>query len=339
MSWMYGTKHVWVVLLALQFGLQPLLAREFLPAQQSKAVTALVVELVKLCIAVCLAGPQQNQGVMPPLLPRSKGSARRLVAVILPSLTYALQNTCLHHAYAELDGVTFNCLNQLKIVFSALFVYLVNGVKQSAQQVLALALLLLAGFLVQLQQSGTRSVALMHHLTHSSRGVLFALLTSLLSGLASSLTQLATQRYRIGAYALTGQMACLQVPMLLMRALHENDFLLHPLIGHWNVFSFIPVVAQAVGGIIVGKVMEELGAVSKAFGVVAGLVLTGCAESCYRKQPLELLQLVALVLVGLATLLYNTASKAKALKDKRKGSSFRSSILPLHEHRYDIKKK
>lgn len=303
---MDAARHAWTTLLALQFGLQPHVARAFLPDGVSKASVALATEITKLLLAaISLRSARACIPVTPASL-RSPFGRRKLLAVCLPSATYALQNVCLHHAYVTLDAVTFNCLNQLKIAFAALFVFLLTGSSQSPQQCAALFLLICAGFLVQLR-SGLDSPSR----SSSVSGVALALATSALSGLGSSLTQLATHRFDLSALLLTAHMACLQAPFLTAQSLYDSNFQLFPLVAHWNLLCAIPVVMQALGGMVVGKVTRELGAVSKAFGIVAGLVLTGIAESAIHLRPLELKQLAALVLVSYATYLYyaDTGSK------------------------------
>ncbi|CAE7785766.1 unnamed protein product [Symbiodinium pilosum] len=53
------------------------------------------------------------------------------MAAGVPSLTYLLQNLCIQAAYQKLDGLVFNILNQTKMLFTALFVYLILGRRQS----------------------------------------------------------------------------------------------------------------------------------------------------------------------------------------------------------------
>ena len=57
------------------------------------------------------------------------------ITQILSSLCtarYAFQNIMLQIAYANMDGLTFNLLNQTKILFTAVCLYLVVGNKCAA---------------------------------------------------------------------------------------------------------------------------------------------------------------------------------------------------------------
>lgn len=45
----------------------------------------------------------------------------------LPAAVYALQNTLLQLSYRHLDSLTFSLLNQTKLVFTAIFMFLILG--------------------------------------------------------------------------------------------------------------------------------------------------------------------------------------------------------------------
>ena len=65
----------------------------------------------------------------------------------------------------------------------------------------------------------------------------------------------------------------------------------------WTASAFIPVVSQALGGIIVGLVTKRLGGISKGFAIVGGLVLTGALQSAVEGRLLSAELYVALALV------------------------------------------
>lgn len=51
--------------------------------------------------------------------------ADSLIASGLPAAIYALQNSLLQISYRNLDSLTFSMLNQTKIFFTALFMYII----------------------------------------------------------------------------------------------------------------------------------------------------------------------------------------------------------------------
>ena len=193
--------YLLLLALALQYGLQPFLTARFLSSRAVDArATVLATELLKA--ALCGAALPSR---------RSRRSTTSLAAAA-PAACYLLQNLALQRAYADLDWLTFNCLNQTKVVATALTLYLLMRHGQSPQQVLALLLIVLAGTLLQVTGEQTRvasgdsagvasfrrgvAVRTLLPLTHScsladhSQACLFA---SALSGLASTLTQLILQ--------------------------------------------------------------------------------------------------------------------------------------------------
>ena len=66
----------------------------------------------------------------------------------------------------------------------------------------------------------------------------------------------------------------------------------------------MPVLSQALGGIIVGLVTKRLGGISKGFAIVGGLSITGVLQSVLERQVLQLELYVALLLVVLSTWLH-----------------------------------
>ena len=81
----------------------------------------------------------------------------------------------------------------------------------------------------------------------------------------------------------------------------------------WTPASFLPVLSQALGGIIVGLVTKRLGGISKGFAVVGGLAITGVLQSLLERQVLNLELYVALLLVVVSTWLHGRhETKAKA---------------------------
>ena len=137
------TGYVFCLLLAAQYGLQPFL-KVFIADGVNKVSLVLGTELAKVLI-----------GVVGMLLDGSLASnfagwnPRGAAFAVIPSLIYAAQNYLLVFGYQSMDSITFNCLNQSKLVSTALCLYLLFGTKQSVVQMVALAGLLVAGVMLQ----------------------------------------------------------------------------------------------------------------------------------------------------------------------------------------------
>jgi UDP-sugar transporter A1/2/3 len=147
------TSYALLLLLALQYGLQPFLTASFLSAAGCDArAVVLATELAKAALCAVSLVVQRQPGQ------RFRGSTladlRRAAA---PAACYLVQNLLLQRAYADLDSLTFNCLNQTKLVATTLALYVLLRQRQTPRQLLALAMLLLAGALLQL--TGERAAA------------------------------------------------------------------------------------------------------------------------------------------------------------------------------------
>jgi hypothetical protein len=100
-------------LLALQFGLQPLISSRFTSQGVSKSSVVIAIELQKIVIAaiVLYAGPSVEIEKI-----RETWSLKEsLRTAALPATLYAIQNLCIQYGYSYLDSMTFSLLNQTKV--------------------------------------------------------------------------------------------------------------------------------------------------------------------------------------------------------------------------------
>ena len=96
--------------------------------------------------------PTRMQG--PTEIRRQFGKARLNVFAlsVVPAIVYSIQNMLMQYGYHSVDPVLFNCLNQTKIIWTALFVYVVFGTKQTFVQCLSLLGLMLASVILQIKE-------------------------------------------------------------------------------------------------------------------------------------------------------------------------------------------
>lgn len=52
----------------------------------------------------------------------------------------------------------------------------------------------------------------------------------------------------------------------------------------WTWKTWIPVFTNAIGGVLVGLVTQQLGAVRKGFALIFGLILSGVLQSCFLSE-------------------------------------------------------
>ena len=307
---------VFCVLLALQYALQPFL-KVYIAPETHKVSLVLGTEVAKILIAgamIAVDGPGAFARTFADWTPKAASLS------VLPSLVYAVQNYLLVVGASSLDSVTFNCLNQSKLVSTAACVYFVFGVRQSLAQTLALGGLLVAGAILQegggVEFRGAGKDADQTRIKFA--GVAAVLAASALSGVASAATQFSLQRLRRTSTALTLEMAVAAIPCLLLAHYGASDLSDRGgFFRGWTASTLVPVVSSALGGIFVGQITKRLGGVAKGFAIVGGLVLTGILQSLVTGEGLEAKHAVALLLVVSCTYAHASFPPASA-KTRRK---------------------
>jgi UDP-sugar transporter A1/2/3 len=107
---------VWVYcsLLALQYGLQPMISSSFSAPRISKASIVIGTEIGKILIAAASFAFFEPSGTFRSII--SKWSLRDSLRIaFVPASLYAIQNMLVQYSYIYLDSMTFNVLNQLKV--------------------------------------------------------------------------------------------------------------------------------------------------------------------------------------------------------------------------------
>ncbi|CAI7868638.1 unnamed protein product [Closterium sp. NIES-54] len=142
-----------MALLALQYGLQPILTRKLLSRDvliSSQVITCEVLKVLIALTAMFLDGSLFTFW-------RNWHPLDSLEAAAVPGLLYAAQNTLIQVALRHLDYLTFNLLNQTKLLFTALSNYLFLGIRQTRVQIVALCMLLVAATLLTLSPGPSSS--------------------------------------------------------------------------------------------------------------------------------------------------------------------------------------
>jgi hypothetical protein len=104
---------IYCILLALQFGLQPIIASKLTPAGVSKSSVVIATEIAKIAIAFVslLKSPKANRED----LMKNWNISDSLKVALVPASLYAIQNLFMQYGYQLLDSMTFNLLNQTKV--------------------------------------------------------------------------------------------------------------------------------------------------------------------------------------------------------------------------------
>lgn len=250
--------------LAAQFGLQPFLQGYARDVDARSVVLATELCKAALCFPV-VAG----------------WTARSTLRAAPIAGLYILQNLCMQYAYPRLDSLSFNLLNQLKILGTAFWLFVLKRQCPSRRQLLALSLLSAAGLVLAVTGEVAAVRSSPAESTAWRSGVAACLSASMLSGLASVATQLHFESGHSSA-ALTFELSMVAVPVLSAGLVTSSGGVAaafaHARSG-WTTSTLLPVAFQACGGVLVGLVVARLGALSKGVATVGGLVLTGVVQA------------------------------------------------------------
>lgn len=319
-------------LLALQFATQPMLTRKFTPKSINRNAVVIGQEAFKFVLAglLLLYGSPSSSSDISSLL--SSWTIQGWAAVAVgPALLYSLQGLLKLVAYQNLDGFTFNVLNQTKTLASALCCFLLMGQKQTKLQIVALLLLFASACImegiVKLPQcwgKKTTAAATSHmndvntnnnndnddaiaaaaattavataSTEQRTKGVVAVILASLVSGLAGALSQKSLQGYGGGrnSYLFTMELSVASSLFLVLNGIlssftskkkqqqettkQQVDKTTNDATTTFSWTILIPMMTNAVGGILVGLVTKQVGTVQKGFALIFGLWLSGLLQ-------------------------------------------------------------
>ena len=294
----------YMVLLALQFAFQPIVTKAY--ASKSLIKGTYVVGLDCIRAVIC---------VMTLLLTNTWTSATAgwswrdaALSAGLPSMLYVAQNYFALQAYQNLSPITFNVLNQTKTLSAALWCFLLLGQSLDVHQVGALGILLLAALVMEKmiplpfskriteEVSSSKAAAVSTETVSSVKphdpwlgGVVPVLLASLLSGLAGALAQGALQGRQRNSLLFSLELAAcsLVTSTLTLGILPTPDHRRLVKQGWWQgwtLWTWIPLVLQAAGGVLVGLVTKHAGSVRKGFCLIQGMFLSGVLQNLLDKD-------------------------------------------------------
>eukprot|EP00555_Chaetoceros_dichaeta_P002335 CAMPEP_0198251446 /NCGR_PEP_ID=MMETSP1447-20131203/2278_1 /TAXON_ID=420782 /ORGANISM="Chaetoceros dichaeta, Strain CCMP1751" /LENGTH=318 /DNA_ID=CAMNT_0043936467 /DNA_START=153 /DNA_END=1105 /DNA_ORIENTATION=+ len=304
-----GRAIFFMCLLTIQFGIQPMLTRKFTPSTACKTSVIIVQESLKFVFAMSML--LISGGFKSAIVGWTIMSWLKVAA--LPAFLYSIQNICALLAYQNLDGVTFNVLNQTKTLSAALCCYLLMGKQQTRIQILALFLLLGSALIIeqiisidfildQIMEDTTTATTTTADTTdllssdsnrRFTHGVIPVLIASFLSGLAGAISQKNLQTNTNtnntkpsstgrNPYLFSAELCVASTLLLTTSLLFVQDGTTIAELGFfhgWTIPTLIPITTNAIGGIIVGLVTKYAGSVRKGFALIFGMLFTGMVQS------------------------------------------------------------
>ncbi|KAL3938681.1 MAG: hypothetical protein SGBAC_006454 [Bacillariaceae sp.] len=333
-------------LLAVQFGIQPVLVRKFAPRGICKSSVVMTQEFTKGIIALgAFYGstcPNMRQFEISRLSLKSW-----LTMAGIPAAIYTVQNLASLLAYQNLEALTFNVLNQTKTLSAALCCFLVMGNKQSKVQSFSLVMLLLSALVIEKVVSygsiaailGNGVSTMMPTGRRFTHGVLPCLFASFLSGLAGALTQKNLQGVSkkknnknktavavavaetttatkpnnkpINPYLFSMELTAASVLVLTTSLFFSKDgqqISQHGFFHLWTPKTMIPILTNSFGGILVGLVTKHAGSVRKGFALIFGILLSGFLQA--GSHGISLAQIVGGLLAATSLWMHSCSSRS-----------------------------
>jgi UDP-sugar transporter A1/2/3 len=308
LKYAYLKPFVLMTLLALQLATLPKLVRAF--GDPNSVITACILLTEAMKVFVCCVVLFWSQPNMYRTRRNFEAYMKGSLATAGPAaVVFSVQNIAISHAQRNVDGITFNILNQSKLLSAAVMGYFILGRVQTIRQMFALILLFSASVLAI---ASTPRFSIGTQNEHF--GVVAAIIGSSLSGLSGALSDLAMQKKSRDAFLFSAEIsAYVFVTTVIGLALdHVRNGPLSDIsrirsagglfaaagIDSITSPAIIPILSAAWGGILVGQVTKLVGSVRKGFAVCAGIVLTALIEADDRRTTLFSI-MIAVVAVGL----------------------------------------
>ena len=285
------------VALAVQYGSAPMLRDAFVDKAVPASALVLATEFAKAILAVCVLRARGSRGVAE----LHNCRLNTIVASSTPAIVYAVQNFLLQSGASRIDGVSFNCLNQLKLVSAAFFLYFLHGKRQSSIQCFALVGVTVAG--IGLSVVGAADARGSEDSAEFLLGAAYVIVASALSGLSSTACQIVLQKYDKDPVMLTFEMAIAGAPVVVCVEWLSSG-VPRAIFSSWTILAWIPVLSAAIGGLLVGEITKRLGSIAKGFSVVCGLVLTGVLEASSRGESTPTTHVLALFVIVMCSYLH-----------------------------------
>jgi UDP-sugar transporter A1/2/3 len=189
-----------------------------------------------------------------------------------------------------------------------MFMFLILGSRQTRQQIGALVLLLIAAMLLSLGKRSPQQRSKKFEWESTLwLGIIPIISASVLSGLASTLCQWAAQVKRRSTYLMTVEMSTYGSLVLLISMWWSPDGVSiqkHGFFYGWTILTFIPVILNAFGGILVGLVTQYSGGIKKGFVIVSALLVTALLEVVVEGKAPSSYAIAALPLVVSSTIIH-----------------------------------
>jgi UDP-sugar transporter A1/2/3 len=311
---MGGKAITFMTLLAIQVGVQPILNKSLVANEVNPVEFVIAVEIAKLIVSILVLSTKKEWEWA-----YSWTFKESIMQTATPSVLFAFQNMMLNVAIRHTDEVSFTVINQSKIIFNAVCLYFILGKPQSRMQMIALVIVTVAATLISLPSGGS-TLSSSTSTTSSSTSLLLGpgllAVASILSGFNSVMCEWALQRMGRNPLLFTIELAVYGCTVSCMFLAHSQFGVDDPraLLYGWTWWTVIPIITNALGGILVGEVVRHAGGVEKGISLVGGICLTALLRVQMMGQSVSLFQLLAIVFICIGSIMHIKCPPAMKLK-------------------------
>lgn len=295
MKLLMSPKYLTLLLLVIQTTVAVLLMRKCQEGSKFLVVSVVVTtELVKILVATIVLLREKS---IPDIVHECVGDKRDFLLMAIPGVLYAIQNTLLFVALANLSGAVYQITYQMKILSTGALSVVMLGKILTRQQWLGLLLLTIGVGLIQLQDDKAAPTT-----GDSVTGVIAVLFACLTSAGAGVYVEGMIKGSNKNVLVRTMQLALWGTAMGVVAAFYKDkDLILEQGFFHdYNFLVWLAILLQAVGGILIGFVMKYADNILKCFANATSIILTMLVEG-----GKGIGYLPGTTLVILATALYN----------------------------------
>ncbi|RKO92240.1 nucleotide-sugar transporter [Blyttiomyces helicus] len=270
------------------------------------SAAVLVMELLKLIACVIGLAVQEGSVAAAVRTLRAEIPSRETLQMIVPSGIYAVQNNLLYTALSNLDAATYQVTYQVKILTTALFSVLMLGKHLTKMRWISLVMLLIGVAMVQTQgEAGDKALArtvtaavaavaekaaVAATAPTQSRfvGISAVLTAAVLSGFAGCYFERVLKSYKTSMLVRNVQLGLFGTLFSLLAMLSTDGRAVWEggLMQGWNGNTWLVVLNQAFGGLLVSVVVKYADSILKGFASSISIVLSSIiAAICLNFVP------------------------------------------------------
>lgn len=286
------------------------------------AMTAvLFMEMLKFTIAVLFW--DKDSGL-------SSFSFRSYLTYSIPALCYAASNSMNIYALASLNPVVFHVLSSLKILFTALFSWMILNQRLTSIQYIAMLLLVIAMIAMRLNSSSDKS--------SSFYGLVLVFITSILSGFSGIYTEKILKSREESSFMFKSiQLYSWGVILSFLSILLTPRFNFSSPFSGFNIFILAWIFSCAAQGLSIAIIMRYLSTIHKCFASILVLLLNVGISYAFFGVELDSGMILGVILYSIALYLYFGSHNSKLLSPRQLGSNDDSFSFDVSEGQEELK--